>query len=298
MEILDEFDIDYRDSGKNVQKGEINICCPFCGEGKYHCSINLNKNKFYCRSCGYGGNLIFLLHEITGINKLKLKSLLRNNTIEEKEIRIEKKGKLSLPPYTYSLKNTEVDGFSKSASAYLKERGFNRDTIVNNDLYYCKFGDYAYRIIIPIYKDNILVNYLGRDWTGLQKIKYMNCPNDKAIIRRSELIYTNRKKNEYKNRVIVVEGVTDYWNVDYSIATLGKAISDQQLNLILELNSNEIIFMLDPDAIYEAKKSLRELTLFHDNVKISRLSNADPADMKEEEIDSYIESAKKFSRYF
>lgn len=47
--------IEFRDRGTNVAANNINICCPMCGEVRFHCGINRDELWYYCWVCGSGG---------------------------------------------------------------------------------------------------------------------------------------------------------------------------------------------------------------------------------------------------
>ena len=60
--------IGYRKEGSNVGRKEINICCPFCAESKYHCGINSGKNVYHCWVCGVKGDLPKLISKLLAIS--------------------------------------------------------------------------------------------------------------------------------------------------------------------------------------------------------------------------------------
>jgi len=55
LQLLAEARIPIRDHGDNVGQGFVNICCPFCGEPRFHLGINLEEHWFKCLMCGQGG---------------------------------------------------------------------------------------------------------------------------------------------------------------------------------------------------------------------------------------------------
>ena len=54
--VLQSAGVDYKAIGKNVGKDFINICCPFCGEERFHCGIHLEFKWFNCFICSRGGS--------------------------------------------------------------------------------------------------------------------------------------------------------------------------------------------------------------------------------------------------
>ena len=55
LALFDRAGITYRLSGKNVGKEFVNICCPFCGEERYHCGIHRKAFWFRCWVCDAHG---------------------------------------------------------------------------------------------------------------------------------------------------------------------------------------------------------------------------------------------------
>lgn len=53
-----------KDRGDNVGANFVNICCPFCGELRYHLGINLKEHWFKCLMCGEGGAWYTLAREL------------------------------------------------------------------------------------------------------------------------------------------------------------------------------------------------------------------------------------------
>ena len=55
-ELFKRTNIPYKDSGTNVGREFINICCPFCNESRFHCGINTIDYWFKCFVCGESGS--------------------------------------------------------------------------------------------------------------------------------------------------------------------------------------------------------------------------------------------------
>ena len=53
ISFLEEYNIDYTTSGKNVTSGWVEINCPFCGDDpSYHMGVNLSSGLYHCWICG------------------------------------------------------------------------------------------------------------------------------------------------------------------------------------------------------------------------------------------------------
>lgn len=54
--ILTNAGIPWRDRGPNTSKTHINVCCPFCGEVRYHCGIHREQGWYHCFVCDGSGS--------------------------------------------------------------------------------------------------------------------------------------------------------------------------------------------------------------------------------------------------
>ena len=75
--ILREANIPFKDHGINVGREFINICCPFCHEGRFHCGINTIDFWFKCFVCNESGSWYklskCLKKDFSGVNWKKIK---------------------------------------------------------------------------------------------------------------------------------------------------------------------------------------------------------------------------------
>lgn len=171
------------------------------------------------------------------------------------------------------------------------------------ELGYLKVGDngnlyetFQDRIMIPIHdeKGNI-ISFCGRSM-GEEKPKYLHTPEN-TLFQKSKLLYNfyNAKTLAYNNELIIVEGYMDvagarklgYENV---IATMGVALTDDQLNLI-KRNNSSITLALDNDdagrtAMLRIIPELLKKGFKVDVLDISQVGNyKDFGDMAEANID-------------
>lgn len=56
LHLLQQARVEVREKGTNVGSEHINICCPYCGEEKFHCGIHEFDLWFKCFVCGEGGS--------------------------------------------------------------------------------------------------------------------------------------------------------------------------------------------------------------------------------------------------
>lgn len=191
----------------------------------------------------------------------------------------------SLPPGTKKLKDV------KGACVYLERRGFDPSQLVEEwDVSATGPGavvgnlNYSYRVIIPVYFKGKVVSYQGRDWTSKSRMKYLACPPEMEGFPIKHTLY-GIDKVKGKSKVIVVEGVTDVWNVKGSVGCYGIKYVDEQLRLLLEFDEIDILFDLDTQAKHQCRKIIRKLEEEGKKVRRLRLPNGkDPAELTEREI--------------
>ncbi len=301
--------IEYRTSGKNVSKGEFSICCVFCGEGGYHLGINPTKKLWHCWICGGKGDYVKLISKLLNISYIEAKSIVNpqndlKKALEDRKNKvtmIEKPKEIKefkLPPYTKPFLKDSTNMWQKVALKFLFEKySLTWDAILESDLHYCYFGDkYKNCIIIPIYQNNKLVNYVGRTWGKNSKKRYINSSNEESLVKTKSLLYNYDSMKIGQNLIVVVEGVFDCIKVGLcrAVATLGSEISQEQINLLVELKPKKLIVLADndignPNTVKKAQKICDYLSPFMQTKCIEiPYAGKDPADLTREEIDKLI----------
>ena len=163
-QFFDDYNIPYIESGKNVQKGWINITCPFHNDNSEHLGFNYEKGYANCWHCGYISifNLIKTLLPNENTHHIKQRYETGN------KVHINKKEENRIIPDKVIIPGESLKEVHKE---YLRSRNFNPSFLESkyklrgtNNL-----GDYRFRIIAPIFYNGKLVSYQGRDITGLSK---------------------------------------------------------------------------------------------------------------------------------
>ena len=171
----------------------------------------------------------------------------------------------------------------------LKNKNFDDDLLVKSGI--CirkdKINDiFKNRIMFPLWDINgRTIGFSGRVYEGNDQSKYVNTM-ETDIFKKGSLLYNYHNAREYilKNeRIIIVEGFMDVIRlhtvgIDNVVATMGTAITNEQLNLIRKVSKN-VILMFDGDAAgNKATESFIENSKDIDfNIKIVRLEdNLDP----------------------
>lgn len=290
--LLSDYKIDFKTSGNQISKGWTGIrTCPFCQDINYHFAYNQRLNIFSCWKCG-GKSKLKSLSLLLNIPQDKVKEAIKEYglidlQIEDKE---KKADKLILP---------ENEGcLLPSHKKYLAKRGFSHKEISSkwNVVSTGNKGWLANRLLIPIYRDDVLVSYHSRDVTDSHKIKALACPREQEIIRHKSLLYGF--DNVPGNTVIVSEGPFDVWRWGYgAVCTFGIKFTEEQVALLTSFKNIFIIFdsakkdedgdeiKSEKQAQMQAEKLADTLSIFH-NVWIISDIGGDPADLSQKKADA------------
>ena len=288
---LEDRNIAVTESGKNVGKGWIGIQCMFCPDSGNHLGIRLKENTFSCFKCKTSGSILSLIKEVDAVDFKKAKEILplfQKDTFfyedEEKEpiIDIEKNDNILPREFKKIIKGEEP----LSVKKYFKRRKFPLQYAQKYQAGYCRTGKYAYHMILPIFMYKKLVSFIAVDLLGTSKLKYVFCPNEIALVNKSDLVYGF---DEIKNadKIYIVEGVTDKWRVGKNaIALLTNKCSTSLLLKIKSVikSTCKIVVLLDIDAKRNAEKLSSEIkSIFFSNevlfIEIEKKDHAKDPDL-------------------
>lgn len=140
---------------------------------------------------------------------------------------------LQFPKFFYYLADAEPDDqWAQVATFYLEDRGIDPASypfmlakrIVNKDGHVNKWFK---RIIIPIFKDNNLIFYQGRDLTGkaLKKYESAAVPKDRILYGYDEIQSRSRAP------LYIVEGWFDAYDIN-GIAIIGNKLTNEQIEIL------------------------------------------------------------------
>jgi DNA primase len=258
----------------------------FCKDHSDHLGIS-DDGFYHCWLCDSKGTVIRLVQEIEGgISEVEARSILSGFLRRPEDVRIPRKTPtlLSFPMGSLPLQFIH--------SHYLKKRGYNPKQIVTK--YQIQgigmFGQYPYRIVIPVFRNGKMVNYVCRDITGKAEQKYKACPNKDAVIPLKHCLYNI---DSVKDVVLIVEGPLDVWRMgDGCIATFGTAFTNNQIQELVAKKIRKAIVMYDAQpetAIIQASKLAGILSGFIREVGLINLSSGDPGSLSDEEAQSYRE---------
>lgn len=150
----------------------------------------------------------------------------------------------------------ENDKYAEKAINYLSNRGIDFNIVKRYNIGYIGNDKNVHfslrnRIIIPSYDSFDSLNYwVGRDYTGNNKVRYKNPKAEKK-----RFIFNEGKINWYEP-ITLVEGPFDHIVVPNSIAMLGKTLDKDYLlyDRLIKYSKGGINIFCDDDALYNAKK--------------------------------------------
>lgn len=290
IKYLQDINIQYWTSGKNVTYGWVNIGCPLCYDQSSHGGFNIDGSYYNCWLCG-GHSLIKVIRALENISHAEAKKRLETyQTDTPSKVRIESpplKSDIEFPIGTSVLKSQH--------KSYLQKRGFDPDELEGKyhllgtgPVAFVKLGDkkinYSNRIIIPIIYQNKIVSYQGRDITGRSDLRYRTCLRVEEVIHHKHILYN---LDNCDDTAIIVEGVFDVWRFgNGAISTFGIQYTDEQLLLLLETNIKQAVVMFDyePQAQKQAKKLVDTLNHFGISAINYYLTGKDPAELTKQEV--------------
>jgi len=279
-------------------KGQISFDCPVCadekgldsGDGKGNLEINYSKHVYKCWSCGetFGtqGPLGKLFDKHASKAQKKVYNLIKPEELKQKDVL---KPILRLPEGYTTFEDSNPRFIPHvEAMRYLTSRGITNEMIIKYKIGYTVSGNFAYRIIVPSFdKDGILNYFVARAWIK-NKIKYKNPTAEK------DQIIFNEGLIDWDKDIHICEGAFDSFFLDNSIVMLGKKISDLLFSTIYEKANGNIIICLDEDAWTDALKLYHTLNggRLYNRIKIIKPpKNMDVADLKGQ-IDEYYYEIK------
>lgn len=249
-QLLIDYNISFSEEGKHSEEKWIQVQCPYCispttGKKK-HGGFNIKKEYYHCWKCGWKpltSILSLLLNTTTRQIKILLKKYKGEiiSTTEQEEII---KQPFRLPDYCAEMTSRHRQ--------YLEKRKFNSWQLEREWglLGTSHHGDYKLRIIAPIFLDNKMVSYQGRDITDKSPIRYKACKINTEIIHYKHIVYGFDKLREtkHKDRCIIVEGITGAWRLGSgTVATFGINFTQQQILFLIKRQIKTAFIMYDPE---------------------------------------------------
>lgn len=301
---------------------EITMDCPDCGKGNGHFRFNTLKKRGACFRCsltvGSAVNLLMLLegisktravelYEVGSIGGSRSSSALKLISKKEKkeEVIVEDRHVNSELPEEFELCFDPNRNPNFICPKVFASRQYKLSTIIKLKIGFCREGSYAARIIFPI-ECNGMKSFYARKIRDEMKPKYKNPPGSK----HSQILYAYDLVPDNADMVFVVEGCTDVCRLldrgYHAVATSGKKISSEQVDLLVKKKPKEVITMFDSDAMKENEKAFKKLSYrlnaSYILLRVKGVDNngqmiqLDPDEMTEHELKLCIEYRHTMSR--
>jgi len=230
--------------------------CPFCGEDRPDMRLYVNPETGLgdCKHCGTAFGPVKFVMAAEGCSMRQARELIDG----QGDGYVRERPEVGVAPSIPLPRVVPIADFP-DAEAYLFARRIPSEAVKRFGLCYCttniEVQDHVYRtkgrIIIPIYgADGRLASWQGRDITGKSKLKYLFPPGFKG----AEYLYNAQAIPKNPDYLVIVEGVFDaigWWlaGVKNVVATFGKKISSQQVEMVRSINPKMVFIAWDADAI-------------------------------------------------
>ena len=259
--LFTDYNIEY---STKVNRGWVNVECPFCYSSTHQKHLGFNPYGDYCHcwKCG-GKNIKTALSRLLSIPSNCVEDVMRDyrgrniqlNNLNKKSKTIHK---LELP----------TDTFLPIERKYLKSRNFNpkylhdKYKIVGGGM----TGKWKYRIIIPLILNNKIVSWTARSILDKEKLseldipRYKNLSIEESIYPPKDLFYNIDNCNG--DTVVITEGAFDvmrlgdrFGNNDNVICSWGTTMTQSQIST-LKNKFKKVYMMFDnePEAQEKARK--------------------------------------------
>ena len=247
---LTDYNIKHYTKGKNVKRGWVGVKCLFCDDESNHGGFNLSKQWFNCWRCGGKGfNKVIQLY--ADCDWAKAKQIIID--YDGEVVAFEKVQRKDRVDFNFE----ELKPIHKN---YLMNRGFNLERLKKYNLKDGGvFGDFAYRVVMPVYMNDRLLTLTGRDITGKQN-PYFNLQEYNSIRTIKECLYNiDNCRNE---NVILVEGPFDVLKMGGDcLCSFGIKLSNYQLKLLARYKKVDILFDSEKKAQEQAIKIAKNLSI-------------------------------------
>jgi len=278
---------------RTASNGEVRINCPFCSDHKLHLYINEAKGVFHCFRCETSGPVERLFLFLEGGEEEWPSRPSMPYRIDDEHLDL-----IELPEgYSSEFCRSEE---GRQALQYLQNRGIDEDTIRRYAIGFCATGKYRGRIIVPIFHRGVLVSFVARAYHDGLTPKVLNPSQDEAPAPSNFLF--NLDQAVFFPSVVIVEGVFDALTTGVidgrycAVATFGKHLTENQIQLLLLSGFEEAVFAWDTrDAIPQTLSYARKLLPFFKTVKVAFLpGNEDPNSLGRERMIRCVREAEPF----
>lgn len=298
-------------SVKPINDGrELRLHCPLCNDHKERMFLNTRTYLWTCHNCSEAGNLYSFLERVLDMDPLETYRAVReidNYTPRTNKTEDGINETITWPESAIPLRNLSSP-IERPFWEYLMgpTRQLDPSTIQEYHMEACVTGQYAMRVLIPIFQDGRLVSFVARAITDKcpcrfqpykhqpvcghrwVKVLYPQGPHKAGI-----LFDIDRVRGQ--EEVILVEGPFDAIRLSgRAVATLGAGVSVSQRALLRKAGFSKVTILYDPDEPGQraSMRAARELMGAGFTVRIANLeAGYDPAIAPSRMLDKALDSA-------
>lgn len=260
--------------------------------------VNLQKHKFHCWVCHWGGKTLKPILKFGDRNfYIDYCKFCSFNKIKVSEIK--KFEKIELPKEYRFLFKEQYNSFKRNFCLnYLYGRNLNKLDIFKFKIGLCEEGEYENRIIIPSFDEYGNINFFTSRSMFKDFIKYKTPFASKDIIFNDYLI-------DWAKKIFLVEGPFDSFCIKNSIPLQGTFLNEESLLFQKIINFEpEICVVLDANEVKNRNKILK--LLFSNNIKtsfieLSDFDYKDPSEIKKKDYKKVLSgevSINSFKDFF
>ena len=260
----------------HAHQGWAQLHCPQCTDGRhgYHLGFNLSRGNWNCWRCGPIKTIV-VIRALLRVSEERAWEILRaysGGRALQVAGRDRKRRRVVPPP--------GLEGLTKAHMRYLRQRGFPKDVVEEWELQGTgpSSGRWSWRVVGPVKNERgEIVAYAGRSIKDI-KPKVLITEDEKCGEDPKAMVYGIGKVPE--ETVIVVEGLTDVWNMGPgACATFGIDWKLAQANRLRRFKKRFIMFDPEPKAQRKAEALAHWLSFYPGETEIIDGLPSDPGSL-------------------
>lgn len=288
--LLDEFDLSYKENSNSYI-----FECPTCQEYKFY--LNKKEGYFICFKCADAHNvrgksperaLAILTNKPLAVIRAKLNTnrIVYSSWEEDEDEEIVEIRQVN-PEIQWPLDIYPIDHkFSERGLSYLESRNISLD-IANK--YQLRYYPEQQRVIFPLIRDEKLYGWQARTVVN-NPIKMLSSI---GIPRNSMFMFEDNLKNS--KHILLTEGPVDAIRGHLcggNIASMGKIVTNKQIELLKNWPQKDVYLGLDPDAGLETERLIKKMYNYKDLYQLE-VTKKDIGEMTYEAVFEAFKTAKK-----
>lgn len=239
----------------DYRRGWLKGDCPYCGKHDKF-GVNLYLGKTNCFVCGNHGRPLDVVGHMENLDDKAaiMRALQSDEILEYHEPFFEQLEEVPvIMPKGFVLLNEEKSKMGDMIRNYITNRGLDVNTLSSKGFGYCTDGDLFGYLIMPFKVGGKTVYYHTRNILGSGP-KFDNPNIEEFGIGKSSVLYNIDALYLYRTAFLVESVLNAETMGDKGVATGGKKISSKQISLIRKSPIENVVIMLDPDALDDTIK--------------------------------------------